>query len=387
MVIGSFIRRLGRSGGPFAAILLCWSVIAYGQAAALAPEAGPGAEGPPDLEIPESSLKSGLLATDLALIDRYVAYWVDRLGSGGSEEAILDARIRVVRGYNLHENWQFQGAYAERAAKALAPLLESPDVRKQINAAMAVSQMREVAVQPVLESMAVSRNPALRLYGWTGYRRILLLVLAQGKDPVHTMLTALEKAAINEDCGPVMSAILEMMYLAPDRPSIVSATVFDETRTRLFEIFRKCWPRVCQKVLEGHLGMVRASATGLDALRRVASDEDASKETQLAAIQMVVDLVWCAAKRYAPGEQTGSQIAANEALLRECETALNAITKLREIPINRALAVKAEENRAAEVEVAVSAWIRRLENANWPVREPKFQTAAPAPTQPAVPGE
>ena len=81
---------------------------------------------------------------------------------------------------------------------------------------------------------------------------------------------------------------------------------------------------------------------------------DASKETQLAAVQMVVDLVWCAGKCYAAGGQTGSQVAANEALLRECETALNAITKLRQIPINKALAVKAEENRTAEVEAAVS---------------------------------
>ena len=78
----------------------------------------------------------------------------------------------------------------------------------------------------------VSRNPALRLYGWTGYRRIRPLVLAQGKEPVSTMLTALEKAAMTEDCGPVMGAVLEMMYLSPDRPSIVSAAVFDETRLR-----------------------------------------------------------------------------------------------------------------------------------------------------------
>lgn len=379
-------------------ILLCWGLAAYGQApvgepepavlpeepAASAPERGAGAEGAPNLEIPESSLKSGLLATDLALMDQYVAYWVDKLAEGGTEEAILDARTRLLRGYNLYENWQFQGAYAERVTKALAPLLESPDVRKQINAAMAVTQMRQVAIQPVLGSLVVSRNPALRLYGWTGYRRILLLVLAQGKEAVTTMLTALEKAAMNEECGPVMSAVLDMMYLAPDRPSIVSAAVFDETRMQLFDIFRKCWPRVCTKVLDGHPGMLRASGAGLEALRRIASDEDASKETQLAAIQMVVDQVWCAAKCYAAGGLTGSQMAATEALLRECETALNAITKLREIPINRALAVKAEESRAAEVEVAVSTWIRRLENANWPVREPKFQASSRSTTQPST---
>jgi hypothetical protein len=235
----------------------------------------------------------------------------------------------------------------------------------------------------VLESLVVSRNPALRLYGWTGYRRILLLVLAQGKESVTTMLTSLDKAATGEDCGPVMSAVLDMMYLAPDRPSIVSAAVFDETRARLFEVFRKSWPRVCKKVLDGHPGMVRAAAAGLDALRRVASDENASKDTQLGAIQMVVDLAWCAAKCYAAGGQTGSQVAATEALLRECETALNAITKLRKIPIYQALAVKVEADRAAEVEAAVSTWIRALENANWPVHEPEFQPSPVAATQPA----
>jgi hypothetical protein len=94
-----------------------------------------------------------------------------------------------------------------------------------------------------------------------------------------------------------------------------------------------------------------------------------------------VDLVWCAAKRYAAGGQTAAQISANEALLRECETTLNAITKLRKIPINQALAVRAEADRAAEVEVAVSTWIRLLNGANWPVREPKFQTSLPPTTQ------
>ncbi len=395
MVTGSPTRRLRRLGGLFLlALLLSWTLVAYGQLgpaepgpllpgreAGLGPAGGP--EGPPELEIPESSLRSGLLEGDVAVVQQYVTYWVDKFTEAATEEAILDARVRLVRGYNRYENWQFQSVYAEQAVKVLAPLLESPDIRKQINAAMAVSQMREVAVQPLLESLVVSRNPALRLYGWTGYRRIRLLVLAQGKEPVGRMLAALEKASMTEDSGPVMGAILEMMYLAPDRPSIVSASVFDETRTRLLAIFRQCWPRVCQKVLDGHRGMIRAAGAGLDALRQVASDEDATKETQLAAVQMVVDLVWCAAKCYATGGQTAAQMAANEALLRECETALNAITKLRKIPINKALGTKSEQDRAAEVEVAVSTWTRFLENANWPVREPKFQPSAGLSTRPA----
>jgi hypothetical protein len=395
MVTASFIHRLACLGGVCVVVVLGWAVLAYGQAArreAVSPtaeaapstEAGAGAQAAPEMEIPESSLRSGLLAADLDAVDKYVTYWADKLTTAGSEQEILDARARLTRGYNRYDNWQFRGAYAERAAKALTAVLDSPDVRKQINAAMAISQMREVAVQPVLEMMVVHHNPALRLYGWLGYRRIRLEVLAQGKDPVGTMLRSLEKAAMTEDCGPVMASVLDMMYLSPDRPSIVSPTVFDGTRTRLFEIFRQCWPRVCQKVLNGHQSMIRAGGAGLDALRRIATDEDATKETQLAAVQMVVDLVWCSAKRYAAGGQTSAQVATNEALLRECETALNAITKLRQIPVNQALGVRDEAKRAAEVEVAVSRWIRLLDNANWPVHEPKFQSAPPTASQPAV---
>lgn len=375
MAMRPSIGRLAGLNGACVSALLCWGVVAYGQATAPSDtrRGGGGSTATGEMVISETSLRSGLGTTDLEVIDRYVTNWAEKLATAGSEEDILDARVRLTRGYNTYDSWQFQNAYADRVAKALTPVLTSPDLRKQINAAMVLSQMRQVSMQPILESLVVSPNPALRLYGWTGYGRIRLLVMAQGKGPVETMLTSLTKAAAEEDCGPVMSAILSMMYLSPDRPSIISASVFDETRAKLFDVFRQSWPRVCRKVLGGHYGMVRAANEGLDALRRVAADPDSPKETQQAAVQMVVDLAWCAAKCYAAEGQTGSQMAATEVLLRECETALNAITKLRQIPVNKALTTKGDAERVAAVELATSSWIRLLENANWPVREPKFE--------------
>ncbi len=342
-------------------------------------------EEPPDILISESSLKSGLSNTDMDVVGRYIAYWVDKLSQASEEGAILDARTRLVRGYIKYDNWQYQNVYAERVAKAAVPLLESQDVRKQINAALALSQMPQVNVQPALEQLVVSPNPALRFYGWVGYRRIRMLVLAQGKESVAIMLNSLSKAATAEDCGPVMGAVLAMMYLDPDRPAMVTPALFQETQTQLFAIFRQAWSRVCQKILEGDTGMSRAATDGLSTLRRVAAGQGSRGEIAQGAAQMVVDMMWCAAKFYTKTLGSGLPTVGGEALLRDCEGALNVITELRRIPMTEALAVKGDTDRAAEVSDAVDKWIRFLENANWPVQEPKFEIPTEVTTQASPP--
>jgi hypothetical protein len=349
------------------------------------PSETPKEEPPPEIQIPESSLKSGLLDADLNLVDRYITYWVDKLSQADEEGAILDARTRLVRGYVKYDSWQYQNVYAGQVSKAIAPLLESRDYRKQINAALALTQMPQVTVQPALELLVVSPNPALRFYGWVGYRRIRMLVLAQGMESVAVMLNSLSRAATAEDNGPVMGAVLAMMYLDPDRPSMVTPALFQETQTRLFVVFRQAWLRVCQKVLEGDPVMGHAASDGLSALRRMGAGLGSRGEIGQGAVQMVVDMMWCAAKVYVKAAKAGMPTASVEALLRDCEGALNAITELRRIPMTEALASKGDTDRAAEVDAAIGKWLRFLENANWPVKEPKFEISPEAATQESSP--
>jgi len=406
--MGSFIRRFA---GVFLGILLCWSTMAWGQgaartatsrprsrggraaavtttapapAAATAPAATMPAEALPEIQIPAMSLKSGLLEADLTVVDRYIAFWVGKLTNATDENTILEARKRLITGYRKYDSWQYQNVYAGRASKALLPLLEVQEVQKQINAALAISQMRQVTVQPALEVLVVNPNPALRLYGWAGYRGIRMLVLGQGKEAVDVMMKSLAKASLTEDSGAVMGAVLGMMYLDPDRPSMVTPVMFEDARERLFQTFRQAWPRVCTKVLEGDADMTAAAGDGLSALRKMSAGVAAKGEIPQGAVQMIVDLASCASKAYAKAVGNGLPSVSAEALLRDSEDALNAITELRRAPISEALAAKNEAERAAAVDDAVDKWIDFLKNANWPIQEPKFQASAGAATsQPA----
>jgi hypothetical protein len=338
----------------------------------------------PEIQIPSLSLKSGLLEADLAVVDRYIAYWVGKLSGAADENTILEARKRLIAGYRKYDSWQYQNVYAGRASTALLGLLEVQEVQKKINAALAISQMRQVTVQPALEVLVNNPNPAMRLYGWMGYRGIRMLVLGQGKEAVDVMLKSLSKSSMTEDSGPVMGAILGMMYLDPDRPSMVTPVMFEDTRVKLFETFRQAWSRVCAKVLEGDEGITRAAGDGLGALRKMSAGVAAKGEISQGAVQMIVDLAWCAAKAYAKAVENGLPSVGAEALLRDSEDALNAITELRRAPISEALAAKNEAERAATVGDAIDKWIDFLKNANWPAQEPKFQAPAEAATtQPA----
>ena len=347
-------------------------------APATAPAATMPAEALPEIQIPAMSLKSGLLEADLTVVDSYIAFWVGKLSGATDENTILEARKRLITGYRKYDSWQYQNVYAGRASTALLPLLEAREIQKQINAALAISQMRQVTVQPALEVLVVNPNPALRLYGWAGYRGIRMLVLGQGKEAVDVMLKSLAKASLTEDSGPVMGAVLGMMYLDPDRPSMVTPVMFEDARERLFQTFRQAWPRVCTKVLEGDAGLTGAAGDGLGALRKMSAGVAAKGEIPQGAVQMIVDLASCASKAYAKAVGNGLPSVSAEALLRDSEDALNAITELRRAPISEALAAKNEAERAAAVDDAVDKWIDFLKNANWPIQEPKFQASAGA---------
>jgi hypothetical protein len=181
-----------------------------------------------------------------------------------------------------------------------------------------------------------------------------------------------------------MGAVLGMMYLDPDRPSMVTPVMFEDARERLFQTFRQAWPRVYTKVLEGDADMTAAAGDGLSALRKMSAGVAAKGEIPQGAVQMIVDLASCASKAYAKAVGNGLPSVSAEALLRDSEDALNAITELRRAPISEALAAKNEAERAAAVDDAVDKWIDFLKNANWPIQEPKFQASAGAATsQPA----
>ncbi|MFA6133908.1 MAG: hypothetical protein WC869_07850 [Phycisphaerae bacterium] len=334
----------------------------------------------PQIDIPALALRASLLAAHKAMVDQYVKYWVAKMVDAKSDKELLDGRTGLVAGYRKYDSTRYQMYYAEQAIKAMSPLLTSEDPRKQVNAGIVISGMRQVAIQPALETMVKSPNPALRFYGWRGYQRIRMWVLAQGRDSVGQMMSSLVAAAAHETSAPVLKELFKMLWLEPDRPSMVSEQEFEQTRLRLFGIARDTWPRMCRGVLGRDADLSDASREGLLTLRAIYESLGSNKEVQQAVMQMVVDMMWCAAKSYSELDIANPVFGIDESLLRDSEAAMNAITKLRKTPMDEALASKGEEDRRLAVRVAVQTWIRGLENAGFPVSEPtRFGSAATNP--------
>lgn len=327
--------------------------------------------GAPVIDIPENALRAGLLGTHLEMIEQNVKYWYGKMSDAATDDGVIAARKGLLADYRKYDSMPYQIAYAEKAVDILKPLLNSDDPRKQINVALAFSQMRQVTVQPALEIMVKHPNPAVRLYGWTGYQRIRMWVLAQGKGPIETMLNSLTIVAMKGDSGPVMSAIFRMLYLEPDRPSMVSKEDFDQTRLHLLNILEQAWPAQCNRVREEQLPMIRATSDALRTLRAISDSLGSDKEVQLSVVQMILDMMWQAAKTYSEAESNNPLFPACENLLRECESAMNFATKLRKTPIEEALAIKVAEDRKLNARIAVQSWIRELENAGYKIIEPK----------------
>jgi hypothetical protein len=341
----------------------------------------PQAAEPVQIDIPESALKSGLLTSHLEQVSRAVEYWLNRMRDAGDDQEILAARKGLIADYNRYYSIKYQYVFAEQVARGIPELLKLEDPRKQINAGLAVSQMRQVTVQPALEVMLTHPDPAVRLYAWQGYRRIRLLVLAQGKEFAETTYSSLAKAAAREDCPPVLQEAFGMFRVESDPPRTISPQDFEQARKRLFAIFQGIWPRLCERVAEGDLEMSICCRDGIAALRAVHGTLAGDGAISQTVIQMVYDMMWSAAKGLTASEADSPVSAALETMLGDCENALNYVTRLGKVLMTSALAAKDQTDRNLAVLSAVQGWREALIAAGYTLAKPgasQEPTSAPS---------
>lgn len=334
--------------------------------------------GPAAIDIPESALKSGLLASHVEMVSKAVGHGLGQLREAGSDQEIVAARKGLLAVYSRYDSMRYQYAVAEEVAKGVPELLRLEDPRLQVNAALTVSQMRQVPIQPVLDAMLAHSNPAGRLYAWQGYRRIRLLVLAQGKEFAERMYASLAQAVAKENSLPVLQEALGMFHIESDAPRTISAQDFQQARKRLLGIFAGVWPRLCGKVAGGDLEMCACCRKGITVLRTVrdalASDSAVTQDV----IGMVHGAMLSAAKALTAASPGSPAAAAVEPLLQDCENALNYVTRLRKTPMTSALATKGEVDRNLAVLSAVQAWRESLVAAGYTLSESSESQNQPA---------
>ena len=378
--------------------------------AAKADAAGPA--GAPKLEISPEAMKAKTLSPqDRQKIRQVLEFYANLLRRAKNADAadVDKARTGILAVYRYFKGTAHQYAAAELAAKVLTPLLKLPSLIKQINVALVLSKMPQASVQPALEQMVVHANEAVRYLGWTGYQSIWQAVLAQGRPSGEKMYASLSKQADAETSAVVVAAIWDVLKWRTDVPPTVR-----DANKRAMTILGRSWTKRCTAVRKGNVAMARAGEKGLAAIIGHAKNS-ASKNPAAAraAVQMMADLAWSAAKAYQGAHKRAydkttdtiaptAAIQASKLLLLACETSLNELLGrgpgtrerfLRHPLTNRAIK-NADRGAAVMIHIVakrkygVDAWIALLKN-RFKVQEPSKRIVLPkdkvAATPPAAP--
>jgi len=340
------------------------------------------AAAPPVWDISDAAISGGLLPSHVSQIDARIRYWVETMRQARDYKTVVTSRTGLLQDYGSFGSVEFRYTFARLAAEFVTPLLELPDDIKQVNAALALSRMPQVIMQPALEKMVVHRNPAVRYLGWRGYRGVRTLLLAQGPSYRQTMFRSLGAAAARENSPLVIRAIFGVLRI-PAAGAAVPEDVRSKAQEQAFVIFQQIWPSCCRRVLAGNAVMAEASQEGLAALLNFAPIFGAQKANSVAILQMVVEMTWCSAMAYDQARASGPIAAANTALLRECEKALNNLKNTRNKDIEAPLTAPKQPDRGSAVRLGVLEWIKLLKDDG--VVKPSFKLPGDATTKAAPP--
>ena len=221
----------------FPVMVVLWAGPAWGQAAAP--------------ELPEDSeVRGPLRGVALKKIDAYIDYWVARMKSAKDIRKVVEARQGLVNGYRRHAAAYYQHACARSAAARIVGLLSDADRAKQIQAAMAMSDMPQITIQPALEKMAGHKNPAVRYWAVKGYRQAVRLLMIQGGNFAKRMLTTLEKLGTTDASGPIVAGVLIALIPYPEAGR--------QDVAKLRGVFDRVWLARCKDVWAGKIEIIEA---------------------------------------------------------------------------------------------------------------------------------
>jgi len=315
---------------------------------------------PPPLDIPEAAITGGLLATHLSQIDARLDYWINQIVGADKQEPAVDARRGLINDYRRYSAAEYQFAFAAQAAKKIAAamdaLAKADELRplKEVNLAMAASEMAQASIQPALDRMTAHPNAAVRFLGWEGYRRARLGIVRQ-PDGLKAMADAIRRSAAGEDSALVLSAMFGAMTIAPQADQDLR-----KVQESLFDVFKEVWTTVCGRVMGGSVTLAGAASEGVAAAANFAGVFKDDTDRLNASVQLIVDIMWCSSKAYDSARAMGEVAQVNDALLRHCEAAINAICKKQGSFISAPLTAPNVPDRGAAVGLGVFSWIDEL---------------------------
>ena len=321
-----------------------------------------------------------------------VDFWLQQLSQTKDPQEVQAAREGLLADYKAVDKSFYQSRVAalagERALAVLTALPAEWKSLKEVNIALALSQMPQVAIREALEKLIVADNPGVRYCGWVGYRNIRTLVLAfpAGSTFEKQMYQSLRDQAEKEPSGPVVTVIIQMLQMTPVVPTGVSRQAFEQFQQTAYDILQSVWTKRCREVMAGDAGMAEACRKAVSVVERfsLVFPGDAARKKQM--LQMVLDMAWCSAKAYgnlteAAKEEAAKVREANGSLLRECESSLASLSGTRANYISQRLA-----ESGPTVGLAVLDWAKALKDQGVVSPEDRFAAPASAPASaPAAP--
>lgn len=327
------------------------------------------------IEVPADAMRSPLGDEHRQLIATYLDAQAAAMGQADQAAQVLQVRNDLLAAYRKYENINYQLPFSQLAAQKLTPLLDSDQPLKQVNIAMTLSQMAQVGVQSSLEKMLVHASPAVRFYGWQGFERIRMLVLAQGPEPVNEMFTAFQAAIAKETSACVLRAIYPVLVYDQPKPNFVGAPEYQDASQRSLDMLTNLWPRQCTMVGTADVAAIRSAQAGVRKLDALARTRAGNRDGQMPVLLMDVAMMTCAADAYKASG--GEGLAADELrlLLKDLQESINLITAMHVSPITDAMKQSNAKTRSEMVAKAVQQWVSELQAAGYPV-QPSGDTGA-----------
>lgn len=353
------------------------------------------AQQPPAIDIPDAELRGGALQTRVPQIDTYLTYWAGQIKDGKDESTIVAARGKILAAYNQYDAAPFKSIYAQEAVKYLMPLLDASDALKnlrQVNAALALAKMPQLANIPAYDKMVAQNDAAVRYFGWMGYRDIRGLLLGQPQTTAEKFYKLLATAMAKETSATVLATMMDALNLAAVDMTAVSDENRKMAQNQSYQIFMASWPAICQKVINGDDAMIEPARAGAAAMIFLVGAVEGDKARATALLQSTADMMYCASSAYtmqlqmaerATGLTKADAMASSERLsylLRDLENLANFAAKKTNNFLQTALTdsrVKDTKARAAGVELAVLKWTDDLKAGG--VVAPKFTAPATTP--------
>ena len=286
----------------------------------------------PEIKIPKPRRENLLpqdvqqIKTRLEAIARAI-----RSAKSGDRDAVVAVHKALDETFKQHHEDMYRFEVARQAAAIITPTLDVGDPLMQVNVAMALSQMPYATIQPALVKMvAHPKNAGVRYLGWQGYQAARDLIQRKGKTDIDTMFKSLKARAGKETSPRVLGAMWDMMAMQGSGPGAAT----EKMRIRALGIMAASWRGPCEKVFAGDVEMAEAVRHGVvAAVEHISATKD--KDARRDAVQMIVDVTYCAAKAFgkafSDGELTGPSGRAAKTLLWECEKALNNVLGLRNL--------------------------------------------------------